>query len=490
MKYLERQHRLSWMNWIWIGMNYMISFRHRSPTQRLGGLTSLIRKKVDIFEVLSKAMVARARNLNRLLNSRNREVYRKLRVCAHPQLRSSAEIARPKFLDPRTLDGPATGENKKASKKIKIGSSPKKTGTAFYNPLEDRNDLFNSPDHLQVAQLCSQLEKEGSQTSLLNSPSKKRKTEYLSDSDGSALSEVPSCASSLRYDDDEDISLPNIDFDTSFFDNPTQAGPPSCPICHEVYDDDFLALIADDVVQKRSDVQAHLDRCKTHKRHSAEKICRARKYPALDIDWRKLKLRIVKHIPHLCEILEQKRKSEYRDGLWEEANRKTKNKGARKLFESDFQSHTPGYYGPKGAHVMLDTIMQKLANRIRELGTNDRLIAGGGVSGFVQAVLVPELGVRLIMEDMAVNEDKAKIIAKDTVKIGELVNDDEGSMDFDDFDDDDDDDGFGDVVEEEKAGRKRRSRREESGSGKGATTTAGTTGKTGKTGKGKKWVTL
>ena len=130
--------------------------------------------------------------------------------------------------------------------------------------------------------------------------------------------------------------------------------------------------------------------------------------------------------------------------------------------------------------------MQKLANRVRELGANDRLIAGGGVSGFVQSVLVPELGVRLIMEDMAVNEDKAKIIAKDTVKIGELVNDDEGSMDMDEFDDDESDDehgGFGDVEDEqpeEKAGRSRRSRRE----GSGKSTATGTTGK------GKKWVTL
>ena len=75
---------------------------------------------------------------------------------------------------------------------------------------------------------------------------------------------------------------------------------------------------------------------------------------------------------------------------------------------------------------MLETIMHLLANRIREVGTNDRLIAAGGVSAFVQSVLVPELGVRLVMEDMKIAEDKARAVVKATVEIGELINDEEG----------------------------------------------------------------
>ena len=82
--------------------------------------------------------------------------------------------------------------------------------------------------------------------------------------------------------------------------------------------------------------------------------------------------------------------------------------------------------------------MSKMADPIREGAINDRLLASGGVSGFVQSVLVPELGVRLIMEDMSVNEEKAKIIMKDTIDVGDLVNPDEGG----DIYDYDSDDGF------------------------------------------------
>lgn len=108
--------------------------------------------------------------------------------------------------------------------------------------------------------------------------------------------------------------------------------------------------------------------------------------------------------------------------------------------DTDWQSHTPGYYGPKGAHVMLEAIMGKMANRIREVGSTDRLIAGGGVSAFVQSVLVPELGVRLVMEDLDCGEEKAKRVVKETVEMGELVNDEEEDGEGPDYYYDDDDD--------------------------------------------------
>lgn len=118
---------------------------------------------------------------------------------------------------------------------------------------------------------------------------------------------------------------------------------------------------------------------------------------------------------------------------------KDRSKGKRKLIETDWQSHTPGYYGPRGAHVMLETIMRKMANQIRDVGTNDRLIAGGGVSAFAQSVLVPELGVHLVMEDLKVGEDEARLVMRETVEMGELLNDEdeEGEAPGDYFDDSD-----------------------------------------------------
>ena len=48
--------------------------------------------------------------------------------------------------------------------------------------------------------------------------------------------------------------------------------------------------------------------------------------------------------------------------------------------------------------------------------------ASGGVSGYVHAILVPEMALGLIMEDMNCDRDKAEIILADSADIGELFN--------------------------------------------------------------------
>ena len=45
----------------------------------------------------------------------------------------------------------------------------------------------------------------------------------------------------------------------------------------------------------------------------------------------------------------------------------------------------------------------------------------GGVSGFVQAVLVPELAEQLIMEDMKVASERSRAIITESAELGELL---------------------------------------------------------------------
>ena len=45
-----------------------------------------------------------------------------------------------------------------------------------------------------------------------------------------------------------------------------------------------------------------------------------------------------------------------------------------------------------------------------------------GPVGYAQAVLVPELAVRLVKEDMGVNEETARQILRETIELGEKVN--------------------------------------------------------------------
>lgn len=73
----------------------------------------------------------------------------------------------------------------------------------------------------------------------------------------------------------------------------------------------------------------------------------------------------------------------------------------------------------------------------------DPLIGRGGVSAFVQHVLVPEVGVRLIAEDMGVGEAEAARILEDSVDIGEKLHPTAEQHDL--YGDDDDDAGWVDV---------------------------------------------
>ena len=73
----------------------------------------------------------------------------------------------------------------------------------------------------------------------------------------------------------------------------------------------------------------------------------------------------------------------------------------------------------------METIMSRFSVRIRKLAPKDRLISSGGVSGYVQAVMVPELAVLLVQEDMGLDGDMARKVLTDSIDIGDLLNEDE-----------------------------------------------------------------
>ena len=72
--------------------------------------------------------------------------------------------------------------------------------------------------------------------------------------------------------------------------------------------------------------------------------------------------------------------------------------------------------------------MLRFAGKIRRLAASDKLISSGGVSRYVQAVLVPELAVLLIKDDIKVDEEKAREVLRDSVDIGNLLNEEEDEM--------------------------------------------------------------
>lgn len=76
----------------------------------------------------------------------------------------------------------------------------------------------------------------------------------------------------------------------------------------------------------------------------------------------------------------------------------------------------------------MDHIVSHLSDDIRKQAKRDKLVASsgvqGGVSGFVQAVLVPHLAERLIKEDMNLKGDwfsKARDIVAESYELGEIL---------------------------------------------------------------------
>jgi hypothetical protein len=66
--------------------------------------------------------------------------------------------------------------------------------------------------------------------------------------------------------------------------------------------------------------------------------------------------------------------------------------------------------------------MNELGSRVSDAAKKDPLIAGSSISAFIQHVLVLELTVRLIGEDMGVDERAAIEIMEESQEIGEKLN--------------------------------------------------------------------
>ena len=210
-----------------------------------------------------------------------------------------------------------------------------------------------------------------------------------------------------------------------------------CPMCKVCVDRNFFETFEGG---GRKNVRSQARFCRAHKVKSAREEWSRRGYP--EITWTFLPARIKKHHSHLRKVLSGKIPSSYRESL--EATIKTgKNRTLRQsMLTGNIRGLTPGYYGSRGARVMyeqfslrrvrhtdsvdrMEGIMSKFSSEIRKLAATDKTISSGGVSNYVQAVLVPELAVLLVKEDMGCDDDAAKNVLKDSIDIGDLLNEEQ-----------------------------------------------------------------
>ncbi|CAK4023506.1 Hypothetical predicted protein [Lecanosticta acicola] len=240
---------------------------------------------------------------------------------------------------------------------------------------------------------------------------------------------------------------------------PPEAEPCSssvtCPFCDEEIErhvrEDF-----EDRFGKHHSYKWQRRFCGYHKQREAESRWQERKYP--DIDWAGLSKRMRKHDDFLISILNDTVDSHYRREL--QSKLKPGSKSAKQSYQAEMKpGASVGYYGPRGEKLLTDHILSSLSDEIREHASKDKLVSSsgvqGGVSGFVQAVLLPHLAEQLIKEDMnfvgADSLRRARGVIEESAELGEtmwpeaedkIIEIEEEEEDDDDDDDDSADDGY------------------------------------------------
>lgn len=187
--------------------------------------------------------------------------------------------------------------------------------------------------------------------------------------------------------------------------------PPAakCPWCSEEVDKAFL----DDFSKgKRLNVRMQTRFCQLHKQRTAAETWKDLHYP--DIDWGAIEARFAAHRDHLRAIVDGQG-SHFRN-----IHAKNVEEGRARSMKRE-ENFNPGYYGPRGFNAMCDYLVAEFGAVLKKRAVDDRVIAGRGSAAFIQAVLVAELGVRLIMDDMNLSETKARKLMQDSKGLGELV---------------------------------------------------------------------
>lgn len=206
-----------------------------------------------------------------------------------------------------------------------------------------------------------------------------------------------------------------------------------CPICRTQVDQSAFDALAG---TRRLTVREQVRFCRSHTLATAEVEWASQDLP--DINWHGLNDRIANHHDTLAALINEHTPSFYRnvyeDTLKRETNERNRPDQRRRPFAAtlrerifrgedegliDEDPSVPGYYGAKGARIIIDNLMTRFAPTLRRRGAErDGLLSTGGVDGFVRQVLVPELACLLIAEDLNVDVERAREVMSNSRRLG------------------------------------------------------------------------
>ncbi|KAJ4382873.1 hypothetical protein N0V86_002098 [Didymella sp. IMI 355093] len=214
----------------------------------------------------------------------------------------------------------------------------------------------------------------------------------------------------------------------------------ACPICNDPVDQDYYWTFWKGLSKTVKNQAAF---CHTHRKATAQQEYLAEGYPSVSgvpsIDWPKLPDRIKKHRMALYSILTNETPSTHRTryaplaltGKAAAVPSKRTDLSPSKQHELetyalDSNAVYPGYYGPRGRRLITEAVMALLSAEIKR--SADPVVQTSGPATFVQAVLVPEVAARLIMEDLQCDQEQAEEVREATFEMGALLHEEVEDM--------------------------------------------------------------
>ncbi|KAK5410936.1 hypothetical protein LTR06_005825 [Exophiala xenobiotica] len=209
-----------------------------------------------------------------------------------------------------------------------------------------------------------------------------------------------------------------------------------CPVCQRVVHDSISLYIPENLRSLSFKQQQNF--CSQHQVADAKELWEQRCYP--DVDWEELeKSRIPAHLHSLKKLINRQTSSVYLDELDKKVKAAKGNQKAIRQYlrEGVVEVAKPGYYGPKGTRIMVTAITEALTETLKEALQSDAVLRTAGVGGYVSAVLVPALTLRLVMEDMLLADDdvvEGRRVLEESTNIGVLLNPDDDHIEREDDD--------------------------------------------------------
>lgn len=347
-----------------------------------------------------------------------------------PQVQSPEQkkTSPPKFIKPPGLS--PQPETRRSSRSGRSNQSSQDASVPVFPNLQSLKELRGFAENVQV-KLQAQLEPPTSSTTFSSALSLELDIE-----DGNSSSPLSSAPEVQDLDATEDEWLKN---------HPPSSPKKQCPICKEFVSRLFME---ESFGTAPMSVREQVQFCKVHKIRSAEQAWKTRGYPT--IDWHVFAKRLPGYEDKIVEILNGSRRSFYRNAFEDQVKSGVNRTLQQSIMSgSGLEGLNVGYYGTKGARILyvqhflprtfvcrasctdvhrMDFTMSHFASRIRRLASSDKLVSTGGVAGFVQAVLAPELAVVVVKDDMKVDDERAREILRESSEVGNLLNEEEDEI--------------------------------------------------------------